>query len=57
MRRRPNWPRGVMLMALCGALWSAAVSVTAQSEALGEAQRLNGQVASFIQSGAWTSLK
>ena len=53
MRRRRSWHMGIMVLALCGAWWVAALNVSAQSEDLAEAQRLNGQVLQLYRAGRY----
>jgi len=42
-----------MLLALCGALWGASVSVSAQSEDLEEAKRLNERAMELLEAGQY----
>lgn len=53
MRHRQSWHMSVMLLALCGALWVAAVSVSAQSEDAEESKQLNGQVIQLYRAGRY----
>ncbi len=53
MQHRRSWHRGVMLLALCGALWGATVGVSAQSGDVAEAKRLNDQVIQLYGEGRY----
>ena len=53
MQYRRGWHKCLMLLILCGALWVAAVSVSAQSEDLKEAEQLNGQVVQLYEAGRY----
>ncbi|MGI9107422.1 MAG: CHAT domain-containing protein [Pyrinomonadaceae bacterium] len=53
MQHIRSWHRGVMLLALCCALWGTPAAVSAQSEDSEEARRLNARVAQLDSAGRY----